>query len=105
MNFKKILTCTLISVFLCCLFPYNCFATSSFIWSDASSVQLLETNSISNSADLNLQSDGAVLIEQSTGTVLYEHNSHEMFRPASVTKVMSLLLIMEAVDSRCYFFR
>ncbi|MDE5830660.1 MAG: hypothetical protein K2H53_03110 [Clostridia bacterium] len=34
------------------------------------------------------------------GTVLYEHNSHEKFRPASVTKVMSLLLIMEAIDNR-----
>ena len=33
------------------------------------------------------------------GSVLYEHNSHEKFRPASVTKVMSLLLIMEAIDN------
>ena len=39
------------------------------------------------------------MIEQTTGTVLYDHNSHEKFRPASVTKVMSLLLIMEAIDS------
>ena len=58
---------------------------------------LLETVSDSET-DLKLQSDGAILIEQSTGSVLYEHNSHEKFRPASVTKVMSLLLIMEAID-------
>ena len=38
-------------------------------------------------------------MEQSTGTVLYEHNSHEQLRPASVTKVMTILLIMEALDS------
>lgn len=48
---------------------------------------------------LNLESGGAVLIEQKTGQVLYEHNMHEQLRPASVTKVMSLLLIMEALDS------
>ena len=49
--------------------------------------------------NLNLESGGAILIEQKTGKVLYEHNPHEKLRPASVTKVMSLLLIMEALDS------
>ncbi|MBR3697265.1 MAG: hypothetical protein IKM97_03240 [Clostridia bacterium] len=34
------------------------------------------------------------------GKVLYDKNSHEQLRPASVTKLMSLLLIMEALDSR-----
>lgn len=38
-------------------------------------------------------------MEQSTGTVLYEYNSHEKLRPASVTKVMTVLLIMEALDN------
>ena len=38
-------------------------------------------------------------MEQTTGMVLYNHNMHEKLRPASVTKVMSLLLIMEALDS------
>lgn len=60
---------------------------------------LLETVS-DTETNLKLESDGAILIEQSTGTVLYEHNSREKFRPASVTKVMSLLLIMEAIDNR-----
>ena len=41
----------------------------------------------------------AVLMDVTTGTVLYEHNSHEALAPASVTKVMTMLLIMEAVDS------
>lgn len=48
---------------------------------------------------LNLQSGGAILIEQKSGKVLYNHNAHEKLRPASVTKVMSILLIMEALDS------
>lgn len=52
-----------------------------------------------NSNTLNLESGGAILIEQKTGNVLYDHNMHEQLRPASVTKVMSLLLIMEAIDS------
>ena len=38
-------------------------------------------------------------MEQESGTILYEHNSHEQLRPASVTKVMTILLIMEAIDN------
>ncbi len=38
-------------------------------------------------------------MDQKTGTILYEYNSHEQLRPASVTKVMTILLIMEALDN------
>lgn len=41
----------------------------------------------------------AVLMEKETGTILYEQNSHDKLEPASVTKIMTLLLVMEAVDS------
>ena len=41
----------------------------------------------------------AVLMDMVTGQVLYEQNAHEALPPASVTKVMTLLLIMEAIDS------
>ena len=41
----------------------------------------------------------AILIEASTGEVLYEFNSHEKLAPASMTKMMSLLLIMEALEN------
>ena len=41
----------------------------------------------------------AILMEKETGTVLYENNAHEKLEPASVTKVMTLLLIMESLDS------
>jgi len=41
----------------------------------------------------------AILMEKETGTILYETNAHEKLEPASVTKVMTLLLIMEALDS------
>ena len=52
-----------------------------------------------NTNSLNLESESAILIEQTTGKILYAHNEHEQLRPASVTKVMSILLIMEALDS------
>ena len=41
----------------------------------------------------------AVLMDVATGTLLYESNAHEPLAPASVTKVMTMLLIMEAIDS------
>lgn len=47
---------------------------------------------------LNLTAKSAILIEASTGKVLYAENEREELRPASVTKVMTLLLIMEALD-------
>ncbi len=52
------------------------------------------------SAEFSTQLDckSAILIEASTGKVLYEKNSDEALPPASVTKIMTLLLIMEAVD-------
>ncbi len=40
----------------------------------------------------------AVLMEKETGTILYEQNPHDKLEPASVTKVMTLLLVLEAVD-------
>lgn len=47
---------------------------------------------------LNLESPSAVLIEGSTGTVIFEKNKDEQLKPASITKVMTLLLIFEAID-------
>lgn len=44
-------------------------------------------------------SKSAILLETSTGKILYENNSHEKLPPASMTKIMSMLLIMEAIDS------
>ena len=41
----------------------------------------------------------AILMDAATGTILYEKNAHERLAPASVTKVMTLLLVMEALDS------
>ena len=47
---------------------------------------------------LELSAPSAILIEASTGQVLYEKNSHDRRPPASVTKIMTMLLVMEAID-------
>ena len=41
----------------------------------------------------------AILVEAATGQTLFEQNAHERLRPASVTKIMTLLLVMEALES------
>ena len=50
-------------------------------------------------AALEVAGKSAVLMDVATGTVLHEQNAHEPLAPASVTKVMTMLLIMEAIDS------
>ena len=49
--------------------------------------------------ELNVAAKSALLMDVATGTILYEQNAHEPLAPASVTKVMTMLLIMEAIDS------
>lgn len=99
MFFKKLLSL----VFIFSLFSFNVFAygDSIFVWNN--NLETLETNSnISaklDSNNLQLESESGILIEQHSGQILFEHNFHEKLRPASVTKVMSILLIMEAIDS------
>ena len=51
----------------------------------------------SNITDLGLSAQSVILVEASSGSVIYENNSDEKLPPASITKVMTLLLIYEAV--------
>lgn len=50
-------------------------------------------------SDLEIKAKSVVLMEPKTGKILYESNPHEKLAPASITKIMSLLLIMEAIDA------
>lgn len=100
MFFKKLLS--LVSIFS--LFFSNivlAYNDSTFVWNNSSEAIKTNTNVSTSltSNNLELQSCSGILIEQHSGQILYEHNSHEQLRPASVTKVMSILLIMEAIDS------
>lgn len=67
------------------------------VWSENNDTTEVNADATSENF-LNIESESAILIEQSTGEILYEKNSHEQLRPASVTKIMSILLIMEALD-------
>ncbi len=49
--------------------------------------------------ELAVDAQACLLMEKTTGQVLYAVNEHEQLEPASVTKVMTLLLVMEAIDS------
>ncbi len=102
MRIKKITFLSIVFIFVlfysCCSFA----STYEYIWStiadkDSGNSSIAVSSNLNNGS-LNLESTGAILIEQSTGQILYEQNSHEKLRPASVTKVMSILLIMEALD-------
>ncbi len=52
-----------------------------------------------SAVDLAVAGKSAVLMDMATGTVLFDRSAHEKLAPASVTKVMTMLLIMEAIDS------
>ena len=70
---------------------------NAYIWSE----ETIQTNVEAQKEDNNIQLEcgSAILIEQTTGQILYEHNIHEKLRPASVTKIMSILLIMEQIHN------
>ena len=117
------LSISLFLIFTICFsfFIIPCFASEfGYIWSDStetsanivsentnnsnntSNVNMIEEETNSEVADdnfLGLDCGSAILIEQTTGKILYAYNIHEQLHPASVTKVMSILLIMEAIDS------
>ena len=72
--------------------------TTNTINNEITNKTIKTSSPISDDNSLKLESGAAILIDESTGNVLYSHNAHEKLRPASVTKIMSLLLIMEAID-------
>lgn len=87
--------------FLCiCFFCMTEVVRATYVtiptWSENA---LVETSGEIGENFLDLSCESAILISQDTGEVLYEHNAHEKLRPASVTKVMMILLIMEEIDS------
>lgn len=99
-------------VLLCSFILFNTFAfavsdATAYVWSNQSkkletaetSVGLTSSSATVTDNPLALDCGAACLIEQNSGLIIYDYNMHEKLRPASVTKIMSLLLIMEALDS------
>lgn len=60
---------------------------------------VLQTSNLKSDFALAENAKSAVLMDASTGKILFEKNSHERLEPASVTKIMTLLLVAEAVDA------
>ena len=71
-----------------------------FLCTLLSALILILSLSFNVSAEFEVDGEikSAILIEPSTGTVLYEKNADERLSPASVTKIMTALLVMEAID-------
>lgn len=69
------------------------------IMSLALSINVFAAPALENDV-LKLNCKSAYLVENDTGKVVYEYNAHEKLPPASVTKIMTMLLTMEAVDSQ-----
>lgn len=104
MKNSKLIYFTFILLLLCLISVPSISFYDAYTWSVVdstlqTSATLSESTEISNNNFLNLEAGSAILIEQNTGEILYEHNIHEKLHPASVTKIMSLLLIMEALDA------
>ncbi len=103
--YKKVINCFLIIFIFQILFSNVSYADySNYIWNSKESLTSLVSNNITpsytddTSNPLKLDCESAILIEQSSSKILYSYNSHEKLRPASVTKIMSILLIMEALE-------
>ncbi len=61
--------------------------------------QKVDSKPVATNVEFSFKSKSQILMEASTGKIIYENNAYEKCLPASVTKVMTLLLIMEAIDS------
>lgn len=103
----------IISIIIIAIIILNSISLSynEYIWSVSSetssnigeeiqtAASIVKGENVEENNSLNLDCASAILIEQTTGQILYAHNVHEQLRPASVTKVMSILLIMEQIST------
>lgn len=93
-KFQKIVAILgIIALAMTNIYGNNYMYTSNSKLKDQSSIRTIAT------PKFNFKSKSQILMEASTGTVIYANNENEKLMPASVTKVMTLLLIMEAIDS------
>lgn len=95
---KRIVSFTVSIIMLLSLFVFSYAEEVNIKTEDFSDVcEYLETVG-SGVTDLGLSSKSAVLVEADTGSILYSENADEKLPPASVTKIMTLLLIMESLS-------
>lgn len=94
-NMKKVIALTL------SLLSLNVLSAKAYVNSNENEVETYEEWSTETFSEdgINVDAKSALLIEPTSGKILYEKNSDEKFAPASVTKIMTMLLTMEAIDS------
>ncbi len=92
---KKLLSLTLA---LLLVLPLNTVAAATISTEYYSQDLTADTMEVSTTEISEGEYESAVLMEKETGKVLYESNPHERLAPASITKIMALLLICEAID-------
>lgn len=102
MKKNRLIKIFVVFVLLIYLLNYNCFA-GNFLYKTINKKTLNEVEaSISTGTTapaFNFESVSQILIEPTTGEIIYANNENEKLYPASVTKIMTLLLLMEKIDS------
>ena len=93
----------LVAVLIISMLPCTVFAEDEAISKMISSAKetepaVLPTSITGGAIGMTVDAKSAILIDAGSGTVLFEQNSHDRLPPASVTKVMTLLLVMEAIE-------
>ena len=86
----KKLVCFILCIYIIFSLNLNIFADNG-IYNEAEDV-------IKDAPELNIKAKSAVLMDAETGALLYSKNPNEALPPASVTKIMTLLLVMEAIS-------
>lgn len=80
------------------LLVINSVSATSYIYTEEKIEEESSISTASTAPTFNFQSKSQILIELTTGNIIYENNADERILPASVTKVMTMLLTMEAID-------
>jgi len=101
---KRLIACLIITIFLITnIFSFSTFAEifvedTGVFEDEGTSIQTIKSQDEPKSI-FELQSKSVLLMDSATGQVVFKKNPHEKLPPASVTKIMSILLFMEAIDS------
>lgn len=75
-----------------------CLILSLFYTTQIFTISALAEDENNDNKGIVVEAKSALLMEPSSGKIIYEKNSHEKFAPASVTKIMVMVLAMEAID-------
>lgn len=84
------------ALFLCAAILFS--TSGIFVKAETTAVAVAESGGTVLEQKLDIKAKSVILMEVNTGKILYEDNPNEILPPASITKVMSLLLVIEALE-------